>query len=213
MVNKRIALIESTRNDEVPQVCDIVEVTTQYGDYYPNAIIESIREDGTLHVCLEPMIPFLSECEGRVVMSASGGPWMFIPQNLKKIETRSVWFKDWGHSGACANGAVHFRAKVNMWEYVKENPEHATKTNNKFRVYLRESNSSNPYRYIVTHKGLSYRVFRTEEEYQAWFAEIGGIIESIKDVRAAGPSGLRRNKSPGHRHHEQTLMRVIIRPV
>ena len=52
MANKLVRHIEHTRNPRVPQVGDRVRYTTRHGDFYGNALIEAVREDGTRSICL-----------------------------------------------------------------------------------------------------------------------------------------------------------------
>ena len=126
LANMYKALIESSRTADKVQVGDIVELTTEYGDYHANAHIEKWFTDGNYwSVCKNPHTPFVwpTRTGKNIETSTSGGPWTSVPDNLRYIGKRKKVFKDWGHAGSCANGAVRFEAEVNVWEYVQEQKE------------------------------------------------------------------------------------------
>lgn len=117
----RIELIEAGHKAvKTPQVGDLVEGGYWDGHHpYKYGLIEKVHEDGSVHICYEPMIPFVyfnDMLELRV--SVSGGP--FGTHKLEELQLVSDederYFCDWGVSGACANGAINFKAPVRRWK-------------------------------------------------------------------------------------------------
>lgn len=180
--NQWVKFIESRRTEESPQIGDIVEFTDKHGDYYKNAHIEKVEGD-TLNICEQPYIPFVGIYNNKLYTSTSGGAWTNIPQNLKLIGKRSKLFKDWGHCGACGNGAINFECMVNVWEYAEPDQFHqgySTKNHNKFYVTVLEKEEDrekhNYYKYLVTTSGCtSHTAFKTDKEYQAWLKTFNGV--------------------------------------
>ena len=121
MANRWVEFIESTRNNEFPQVGDIVEYTNKHGNYHGNAHIDKIedlpKDIDAIYICENPHVPFVSAINNKLMTSTSGGSWTFITKDVKLIGQRHKKFCDWGHGGARGNGAVEFEAKVNVWQY------------------------------------------------------------------------------------------------
>ena len=117
--NRYVALIESSRNDNRPMPGDVVRFTDKHGDYYENAHIEKVDDaDKEVYICERPYVPFIRPSKTGISCNTSGGAWANIPMQLKRIGKQQKTFCDWGHCGACGNGAIHFRAEVNVWEYI-----------------------------------------------------------------------------------------------
>lgn len=181
MANMYKGIIEASRTDSHIQPGDIVELTTQHGDYYRNAHIEKWEsESAHWSVCQQAYIPFiwLAKTGKNICCSASGGPWTSIPNNLRLIGKRKKLFKDWGHCGCCASGAVAFEAEVNVWEYLHPEPLHegyTTKEYDKHYISYCVDENVNPkngslYRYV----GNSI-AFATAEEYAVWLKTFRGV--------------------------------------
>ena len=116
-VNKLVERIESSRSDIKPKPGDRLLYTSKRGEYSPIAFIEK-NNGGELYVCVGPMVPFVETMGYQTYYDVSGGPFTGMHESkLTYKGTVNNNFKTWGHSGACANGAVHFHAKVSMWEY------------------------------------------------------------------------------------------------
>lgn len=173
-VNQLIEVIESSRNNSTPQVGDIVQFTSKYGDYYDLAHIEESKKD-KLYICEEPSAPFVNTRDNKVNTDTSGGAWTYIPSDILLVGTKEKAFVAWGHGGARANGAIRFFAKVNVWVYVEGEHEFTTKTHDKFHVSIVEQQSPNDYKYIVTKNAISHSAFKTDEEYQAWLKTYHGV--------------------------------------
>lgn len=102
---------------------------------------------------------------------------------MKLIGQREKLFKDWGHCGACGNGAFNFVVTVNVWEYVElENlyGEFTTKNYDKFHLSIIENESDrikhNNYKYLVTTSGCTaHTAFKTDRQYQAWLKTFNGV--------------------------------------
>ena len=119
-VNNLVERIESSRSDIKPKAGDRLLYTSKRGQYSPIAFIEK-NNVGELFVCIRPMIPFVVKEGHQIYYDVSGGPFTGMHESkLKYKGTVNNNFKTWGHSGACANGAVHFQAKVSMWEYTEQ---------------------------------------------------------------------------------------------
>ena len=75
-------LIEKSRLDDQPLPGDIVEYTTQYGDWYPNAHIAEVNKDSIL-ICEVASIAHVWEENGKPYFGrVSGGAWSEIPKAL-----------------------------------------------------------------------------------------------------------------------------------
>ena len=103
-----------------PQVGDLVEGGYLDGHHpYKYGLIEKVNEDGTVYICYEPMIPFVYFNDMlELRLSVSGGP--FGTHKVEELQLVSDederYFCDWGISGACANGAINFKAPVRRWK-------------------------------------------------------------------------------------------------
>lgn len=103
-----------------PQVGDLVEGGYWDGHHpYKYGLIEKVYEDGSVHICYEPMIPFVYFNDMlELRLSVSGGP--FGTHKVEELQLVSDederYFCDWGISGACANGAINFKAPVRRWK-------------------------------------------------------------------------------------------------
>lgn len=164
--------IESTRDPDRPMPGDIVEYTTVHGDFYPDAHIENAYATG-LYICEQPYVPFVSATDSDLSFSTSGGAWREIPRSLKRIGTRPKLFKDWGHTGACADGAIEFYAEVNVWTYTEADPFFPYTTRDWRRCYMHyDEKSHDPFGYHYYLDGIA---FRTKKEYLAWLATYHGV--------------------------------------
>lgn len=121
MVDLHIAAIKLHHKlCKTPQVGDIVEGAYYDGVYpYTNGIIEKINEDGSISICYQPYIPFITvKDDARIALSVSGGP--FGDHKAEELvlvcEDDEREFCDWGSCGACANRAVNFFAPVRRWK-------------------------------------------------------------------------------------------------
>ena len=172
--NAWVRHIEHTRNPLVPQICDRVRYTTRHGDFYGNALIEAAREDGMLSICLCPYVPFVWATADGIGCSVSGGPFTAVaPQALHPVGIMPGDFCDWGHCGACGNGAVRFCAEVPLWEYRESEPLYGDFTTEKWRkIHL--------YKDPEHRDGDLYRgdciSFRTEAEFRRFLSDYEGTV-------------------------------------
>lgn len=182
MANKLVRHIERTRNPRVPQVGDRVRYTTRHGDFHGNALIGAVREDGTFSICLCPYVPFVWRTADGIGCAVSGGPFTVVtPHALQPAGTVQGDFCDWGHCGACGNGAVQFSAEVPLWEYWEPEPLYGDFTTERWRK-------------IRLHKdperrdGDLYRgdciSFRTEEEFQMFLSDYEGAVFPVYDPKS-----------------------------
>jgi hypothetical protein len=174
--NQLVEVIENSRNNKTPQIGDIVDFTAENGNYYKNAHIQSISEEG-LYICEVPHTPFvgINELENNISTSTGGGAWDTIPSDLKYVGKREKNFRVFGWCGACKDGHIDFFAEVSVWEYTEGNPEFTTKNYDRFAVSIVKPNTLQPYKYIIGKGGIEYTSFRNDEEYQAWINTFNGI--------------------------------------
>ncbi|WP_301875011.1 DUF4121 family protein, partial [Bacteroides caecimuris] len=60
MANRYVELIEQTRSEITPQTGDRLIYLSRHGDYYGNALIDSMDEKkGLLSICEQPYVPFV----------------------------------------------------------------------------------------------------------------------------------------------------------
>lgn len=178
MANNYVKLIENSRSAITPKVGDRVRYTNEYGEYYGRAHIEQV-EDDRIYICESPYVPFIWQKDNSIGCQTSGGAWSHIPLGeLKYLGKELKTFCDWGHCGACANGAVEFEAEVSVWEYI--NP------NNRYAPYTTKDYDRQFIRYVVDQfgkpiNGSNYRyfgdgiAFETDKDYQAWLRTYRGI--------------------------------------
>ena len=180
MINKQIDFIEGSRTNHEPQVGDIVEITTEHGDYYANGNLVKLSFDkSTWTICEIPSAAmiYLSET-GEIKCFTDGGAFYDIPNNLKYIGKRKKSFMDWGHNGACANGLVLFEAVVNVWEYKHPNPLYDSYTTKEYdRYYISYSaddkgNQKDGSKYRYFGNGIA---FVNKVEYEAWRDTFKGV--------------------------------------
>ena len=162
-VNNLVKEVESSRSVTKPKAGDRLLYTSAYGDYSPEAFIEKNRK-GELFVCVGPMVPFVELSEANIYYDVSGGPFTGMHEDkLKYVGTVNNYFKTWGHSGACANGAVHFLVEVNMWEYIEPEPLYGDFTTKTWRKLFINKVIDPTRDYLYKGSGL---MFRNEDEYQ-----------------------------------------------
>ena len=186
MANNYVQLIEGSRSTFAPQIGDRIRYTNKYGEYYGMAHIEQV-DDEDIYICERPYVPFIWKKGNGIACQTSGGAWGYIPiGELKYIGKELKTFCDWGHCGACANGAVEFQAEVSVWEYIDPNNRYAPYTT---KDYDREFINYVVDQFGNPRNGSDYRyfgngiAFKTAEDYKAWVrtyrgVEIPGIWEN-----------------------------------
>lgn len=183
--NEYVELIELTRSKTQPKAGDILILTDKYGNYYPHAHIEKVIdwEYWGGNVCESAQVPFISKRNDGISCSTSGGAWQTInPTDMKYVGRQKKTFCDWGHCGACADGAIEFEAEVSVWVYKDpECGEYTTKDYEKF--YVSDSGEDSDYtkrtgyRWHVSRGALNHRAFKTREEYDAWLRTFRGVVQ------------------------------------
>jgi hypothetical protein len=162
-VNDLVERIESTRSEFKPKSGDRLLYTSTHGDYSPVALIEKNR-NGELFVCVRPMVPFTERAEDGISCDVSGGPFTGMHESkLKYAGTVNNYFKTWGHRGARANGAVHFLAKVSMWEYTEPEPLFGDFTTKDWRKLTLSQTKDPASGYLYKGDGFT---FDDEDEYR-----------------------------------------------
>lgn len=180
MANEYVRLIEITRSKFIPKAGDMVHYTTRYGDFYPHSHIDC-AEDRGYSICEQPYVPFIRADKKRkgIVCSTSGGAWALIPKDkLTYIGKENKCFCDWGHCGACGNGAVRFEARVSLWEYTQADPIFGPFTTKDWRkMYISKlitpeaRNNHGGYMYLGD--GIA---FQTEQEFMEFVALYHGTL-------------------------------------
>ncbi|MBU1389368.1 MAG: DUF4121 family protein [Proteobacteria bacterium] len=122
LANRMHDLIVNTRNPERPTAGDIIICCSERA-IYENGHLETDISDDYSSICTEPYTPFVFEGEkNKPSFSTSGGYWL-SETDIEKYEAagqRKKLFCSWGHSGACASGAIHFEAQVNVWKLFRK---------------------------------------------------------------------------------------------
>lgn len=178
MANTYVTLIKQTRSDVIPKTGDILRYTDEHGNYYPYAHIEYNR-NGMCNICENPYVPFIVSKTDGITCTTGGGAWDNLKtSNLKYIGKEEKHFCDWGHSGVCSNGSVHFTAKVSVWEYVHPKPLYKDYTTEKWRkLYISriaEEQRKNYGDYL--YKSDDGVDFHTESEFHKFLKEYKGEI-------------------------------------
>lgn len=168
MVNNLIKIIENTRDTKTPKTGDTIKLTTEFGDYYGNAIITGVWDNGDIEICECPYIPFYGgydELKNKIFLSVSGGSFHTINRKLFKYKGKTErLFCDWGSCGACADGAINFYAPVNIWEVKLKNKYHPYTTEKYNKMHIHK-NVKNHEPYTILGDMIA---FETEEDYQAF---------------------------------------------
>lgn len=160
-------LIEFTRDSLKPKKGDIVKFTSEYGDYYDNAIISNVWSDGDIEICECPYTPFVGTYNSitkDIGLSVSGGKFHNIEQKIfEYIGKDKRKFCAWGSCKACADGAIDFMATVNVWQVKLKNKyePYTTKEYNKMHIQKEVHIKHIPY--TILGEGIA---FETEEEYK-----------------------------------------------
>ena len=172
--NALVRHIERTRNPLVSQGGDRVRYTTRHGDFYGNALIETVREDGMLSICLCPYVPFVWATADGIGCSVSGGPFTAVmPQELKPSGAMPGDFCAWGHCGACGNGVVRFCAEVPLWEFREGDPLYGDFSTEKWRKISLYKDTENLHGNLYRGDCIS---FRTEEEFRRFLSDCEGTV-------------------------------------
>ena len=176
MVNSWVTKIESSRDETKPMALDVLRYYTEWGEYYPHALIERVDENnGEAYVCEQPYVPFLFTAQnGKPGCSTSGGAWSYIPiEKMVYVGKEKRAFCDWGSCGACAHGAVDFAAEVNVWEYRDpQNRFGEFYVNPWAREFIDHLNEPTDLGYTIKSYG---RAWKTEREYLAWLRTYKGV--------------------------------------
>ena len=176
MANSYVELIERTRSEITPQIGDRLVYVTEDGDYYGNALIENRHhtKEGHLSICEQPYVPFVWEQDGNIRLSVSGGAFHGVnPEDMKFLKWTEGAFKDWGHCGACANGAVTFIAKVPLWFYAEPNPKYGNFTTETYRKFYLTKDTSGSARNL--YQGFD-AAFSDEKEFQQFLKDYEGTV-------------------------------------
>ena len=180
--NALVRHIERTRNLLVPQVGDRVRCTTRCGDFYGNALIEAVREGGTLSICICPYVPFVWRTADGIGCAVSGGPFTAVTSRaLQPRGSVQGDFCDWGHCGACGNGAVRFCAEVPLWEYREPEPLYGDFTTEKWRKISLYKDTENLHGDLYRGDCIS---FRTEEEFRRFLSDYEGTVFAALDPKS-----------------------------
>ena len=123
--NDLIRVIESTRTKDHPVPGDIIICQGPNKEYKGHLDKDYTTEYSS--ICTRAYVPFTGKYirnrKEIVKFSTSGGYWMAETElEMYKFEKEGEdkLFCAWGSNGPCANGAVHFTAKVNVWRLFRE---------------------------------------------------------------------------------------------
>lgn len=173
MANAFVELIERTRKEEHPQTGDLMIYVSKHGDYYPRALIEKEYEN-KMSVCENPYIPFVYRIGYGIGCDVSGGPFYQVKMSDAKFKGwNSAYFKDWGHCGPCANGAVTFAARVPLWEYREPDPLYGDFTTKDWeRIYVIKNTDRNS-EYLYQGIGICCK---SEEDFRQFLQDHEGTV-------------------------------------
>lgn len=167
MANELVTAIEKSRTENKPQPGDIVVYTNEYGEYFPYAHIETVKEN-SVYLC-EKANTYVSVDNEKVYCNSSGGQWKHVDiKNLTYTgNQKEKLFWHFGSFGVCADGGIDFYAKVNVWECNLNKDTFSTKTHDKYYLSYSEKEYSG-YHYFLSKQGMSSNAWNTEQELQAW---------------------------------------------
>lgn len=183
---ERIELITAFHKAvKTPQVGDLVEGGYYEGHHpYKYGLIEEVYNDGTLSICYEPMIPFVYFNDMlELSLSVSGGPF-----GTHKVEELQLvadederYFCDWGISGACADGAINFKAPVRRWKipYTRQSNTYVKhyKMECNYGAYHRRAGETD----IEVSFGFCHLSFVSFEAFKKYADYLGVTYERISD--------------------------------
>lgn len=178
--NECIELIEKSRTTEKPMHGDIVRYTTENGEYYAHAFIESIQ-DGQAYIAEHSSVYAYANEEfenGFSCQVSAGGAFHNIPvDQMVYIGTEEKRFWHFGHCGGCADGGIDFYATVNVWECNLNKERYSTKTHDKYYVIY----DSHPEKWDSDYKFTSSidkpHTWKNEYDFQAWLRTFRGVVE------------------------------------
>ena len=176
MANSYVELIERTRSEITPQIGDRLVYVTEDGDYYGNALIDNLHyvKNGHLFICERPYVPFVWNENGNIRLSVSGGAFHTVnPNDLKFLKWTDGAFKDWGHCGACGNGAVTFTAKVPLWFYAEPDPKYGDFTTETYRKFYLTKDTSGSSRNLYQSFDIA---FRDEAGFRQFLKDYTGTV-------------------------------------
>ena len=163
---------------------------------YNHAIIEDCRDKHSISIC-ENGSAWVSHY-GKKRLSISGGSFHDIDINdLEYIGRSKRAFSEWGHFGACANGAISVSVPVNVWKHksvdeFKPKGNRITYYQHNFLEVQRNPDIKPDCIYAIwyadeTEWSFTYHVasFKTEEQLKA-FADKLGFTYSWEEEREDG---------------------------
>ena len=175
--NECIELIEKSRTIEKPMRGDIVRYTTENGEYYAHAFIESIQ-DGQAYIAEHSSVYAYANKEfenGFSCQVSAGGAFHNIPvDQMVYIGTEEKRFWHFGHYGACADGGIDFYATVNVWECDLNTGRYSTKTHDKYYIYYDSEPEKRHSHYHFTTNG---KAWEAKVDFQAWLRTVRGVVE------------------------------------
>ena len=135
MANELVTAIEKSRTENKPQPGDIVVYTNEYGEYFPYAHIETVKEN-SVYLC-EEANTYVSVDNEKLYCNSSGGQWkhIYIKDLTYTGNQKEKLFWHFGSFGVCADGGIDFYAKVNVWECNLNKDTFSTKTHDKYYAY------------------------------------------------------------------------------
>ncbi len=121
VVNEMHDLIVSSRDKTRPVPGDVIICCSDRIRYENGHLERDISEEYS-SICTRPYTPFVFADGAAPYFSTSGGYWLSEtnPEKYVPKGQRIKVFCTWGHNGACGSGAVHFKARVNVWELNRE---------------------------------------------------------------------------------------------
>lgn len=180
MVNKAIKNIRDYRKGKsTPSVGDRIRYITKEGDFYHNALIEKIDENG-IHVCLDPYVPFVFCNNNTITVNVSGGPFTIIENKERLQNGRPIkgQFKIWGSNGPGPEATLQFQTDVTLWTFSEPDALYdGMTTENHIKIYVREHKEPVGEGYLITAESynISFQTaFKNRQEYETFLKDHEG---------------------------------------
>lgn len=192
-VNDIIERIEQSRTESA-QVLDVVEYTDDFGNYYPDAIIDGDTYfDGSLVVCEQGMAHVSIDSDDILRKSISGGAFPRIDASkLRYIGKKEKTFWTFSAMGAGAHQGLYFSAEVSCFELnirQEEFKQYTTKDYDYiFVTDWKDRSSPGGYKYTVERGCYAMCAFKEEGELKEFLE----LYEAVEEPYFANDCGQKK---------------------
>lgn len=193
LVNSIIECIEETRL-EIPQRFDRVEYTDEFGDYYPDAIIDGdTYHDGKTALCERGSAYIRVGEDGLPHGSISGGSFPHIDaEKLEYIGKREELFWTFSTLGAGAHQGLYFKAEVSYFRLNVRAVELRKYTQEYYDcIYVQDRGEKAfeiGYRFTVQKDGYAFCAFKEEKALNEFLS----LYEAVEEPCYGNAYGSRK---------------------